>query len=70
MSPNLAEKAATLRLYKYLKAKLEFTRERIKVYYNKYHSLGLVLKKGVYCDDEDKVKGLALGERNYIYLFS
>jgi hypothetical protein len=53
-----------------LKAKLEFTREQMKVYYDKYYSLGLVLKKGVYFDDDERVEGLTLREGDYVYLFS
>ena len=52
-----------------MKTKLKFTRERIKTYYNKYYSLELVLKKGVYFDD-DRVKGLTLREGDYVYFFS
>jgi len=52
-----------------LKTKLEFTRERIKIYYDKYYSPGLILKKGVHFDDEDRVEGPTLREGDYIYLF-
>jgi hypothetical protein len=41
----------------------------MKVYYDKHHSLGLVLKKGVYFDDNERVKGPTLREGDYVYLF-
>jgi len=41
----------------------------MRIYYNKYYSLGLTLKKGVYFDDEDRVEGPTLREGDYIYLF-
>ena len=53
-----------------MKTKLEFTRERIKIYYDKYYSPGLILKKGVHFDDENRVEGPTLREGDYVYLFS
>jgi len=40
----------------------------MKTYYDKYHSLGLVLKKGVHFDD-DRVKGPTFRKGDHVYLF-
>jgi len=40
----------------------------MKTYYDKYYSLGLVLKKGVYFDD-NRVESPTLREGDYVYLF-
>jgi hypothetical protein len=42
----------------------------MKVYYDKRYSLGLILKKGVYFDDDERVERLTLREGDYVYLFS
>jgi len=42
----------------------------MKIYYDKHHSPGLILKKGVHFDDENRVKGPTLREGDYVYLFS
>jgi len=52
-----------------LKTKLKFTCKQIRTYYNKYYSPGLTLKKGVYFNDEDRVKGPTLRKGDYVYLF-
>jgi len=42
----------------------------MKVYYDKYYSPGLILKKGVYFNNENRVKEPTLRKGDYIYLFS
>jgi hypothetical protein len=42
----------------------------MKVYYDKRHSPGLVLKKGVHFDDDERVEGPTLQEGDHVYLFS
>ena len=69
-TPRAALRADQIQeLHEHLRTELEFTRERMKTYYDKHHSPGPVLKKGVHFDD-DRVEGPTLREGDHVYLFS